>query len=357
MAYDPFDRGPFPVGVRSARFEDAARAGRVLELEIWYPAAEAHAGEDRADGTRDVYRVTRWFPAATQDAVRDARVHAGPFPLLAFSHGWGGHRRQSTFLCTHLASHGFVVAAVDHTGNTVVDLMSGAARDRGSVSARAAIETRPPDLAFALDRVLDGAAGDLARSVAREQIGAFGHSYGGWTALALAGVDARVDAVVALAPAGGSSPFADVEALRPALEGAARRSVPTLLVVADCDAVRPLGGMYEIFASLAGQKRMVVLTDVDHFHFLDAAANVHALMRRAAFSPFDRIAAAMRPMEELVPERYVHAAVSGLAVAHFQAALTGSRDAGRFLAADLAGALASRGARARVVGGDAGAEP
>jgi predicted dienelactone hydrolase len=357
MAYDPFERGPFPVGVRSARLEDAVRAGRVLELEIWYPAAEAHAGEDRADGTRDVYRVTRWFPAASQDAVRDARVHDGTFPLLAFSHGWGGHRRQSTFLCTHLASHGFVVAAVDHTGNTVVDLMSGAARDRGSASARAAIEARPRDLAFTVDRVLDGTAGDLARSVAGEGIGAFGHSYGGWTALALAGADPRVAAVVALTPAGGSSPFGDAEALRPALGGAARRPVPTLLVVAECDAVLPLAGVNEIFASLAGQKRMVVLTDVDHFHFLDAAANVHALMRRGAFSPFDRIAAAMRPMEDLVPERYVHDAVSGLAAAHFQAALMGSRDADRFLAGDLAGVLAGRGAHARVVGGDAETGP
>jgi hypothetical protein len=64
----------------------------------------------------------------------------------------------------------------------------------------------------------------------------------------------------------------------------------------------------------------------------------------------------MRPMADLVPEGDVHDVVSGLAVAHFQAALTGNRDAGRFLAADLAGALASRGTRAHVVGDDAGTE-
>jgi hypothetical protein len=37
-----------------------------------------------------------------------------------FSHGYGAHRRQSTFFCTHLLSHGYVVA-MDHTGNTVFE--------------------------------------------------------------------------------------------------------------------------------------------------------------------------------------------------------------------------------------------
>jgi len=136
--------------------------------------------------------------------------------------------------------------------------------------------------------------------------------------------------------------------LRPGLERAARRPVPTLLVVADCDAVRPLAGMHGIFDLLAGEKRMVVLTDVDHFHFLDGAADVHALMRRGAFSPFDQIAAAMRPMDELLPEGCVHEAVSALSVAHFHAALTGNHDAASFLAAGLEGTLAARGVRATV---------
>ena len=38
----------------------------------------------------------------------------GPYPLVLFSHGFAGYRLQSTFLTTHLASWGFVVAAVEH---------------------------------------------------------------------------------------------------------------------------------------------------------------------------------------------------------------------------------------------------
>ena len=56
--------------------------------------------------------------------MRDATpAPGGPFPGVVFSHGMAGHRRQSTFLCTHLASHGFVVASPDHVGNTLPEML------------------------------------------------------------------------------------------------------------------------------------------------------------------------------------------------------------------------------------------
>ena len=44
----------------------------------------------------------------------DRAGDGGPFPLVLFSHGFAGYRLQSTFLTTHLASWGFVVATVEH---------------------------------------------------------------------------------------------------------------------------------------------------------------------------------------------------------------------------------------------------
>jgi predicted dienelactone hydrolase len=53
-----------------------------------------------------VFPVTVWYPEAAGSEV---------LPLILFSHHSGGHRRASTFLTTHLASHGYVVAAMDHS--------------------------------------------------------------------------------------------------------------------------------------------------------------------------------------------------------------------------------------------------
>src|SRR5262245_59603704 len=122
MTYDPFSRGAFPVGVCTFDANDRAR-NRSLPIEIWYPATDAHRGQDVSDAGCDRYELISGFPSAPQEAVRSAAPRPGRYPLVLFSHGLGGHRRQSTFLCTHLASHGYVVAAVDHTGNTVADMM------------------------------------------------------------------------------------------------------------------------------------------------------------------------------------------------------------------------------------------
>ncbi len=123
--YNPFRRGSHPVGTKSYEWTDADR-NRTLPVDVWYPATEQHQGEDLADATRDHYQVIPGMPEVTQDAVRDAIAEAGPFPLIVFSHGFGGDKRQSTFFCTHLASHGFAVAAMDHVGNTTADMLASA---------------------------------------------------------------------------------------------------------------------------------------------------------------------------------------------------------------------------------------
>ncbi|HVZ35301.1 MAG TPA: hypothetical protein VG963_22900, partial [Polyangiaceae bacterium] len=129
MMYDPFARGQYPVGVRSAASTPAEPGqGAPAPLELWYPAASRHRGQDLAAATQDHY--TFFGMSLTQEAVRDAAPAAGVFPLVVFSHGIAGHRRQSTFFCTHLASHGYLVAAPDHGGNALSDLLPLALRAR-----------------------------------------------------------------------------------------------------------------------------------------------------------------------------------------------------------------------------------
>src|SRR5688500_6945157 len=95
---------------------------RGLTAEVWYPAAAEHAGADLDPARRDRYLLAPGYPEVWQAAIRDAAPVGGTFPFVVFSHGFAGHRRQSTFFCTHLASHGYAVASVDHAGNTFMDL-------------------------------------------------------------------------------------------------------------------------------------------------------------------------------------------------------------------------------------------
>ena len=69
-------------------------------------------------------------------AVRDAAAQPGTYPLIVFSHSSGGRRRQSSFLCTHLCSHGYVVAALDHSEVVAAELARKAGETAEQESAR-----------------------------------------------------------------------------------------------------------------------------------------------------------------------------------------------------------------------------
>ena len=100
--YNPFERGPSPVGVCSAEWYDADR-DRNLPVEIWYPASDAHRGEDLEESNWDRYKPMPLAPEVTQQALRDAAREPGTRALIVFSHGFGGER---VTLCSlyHLCS-------------------------------------------------------------------------------------------------------------------------------------------------------------------------------------------------------------------------------------------------------------
>jgi dienelactone hydrolase len=353
MSYDPFARGPHPAGVRSLHGVDDARAQRQLPVEVWYPAAEAHRGQDLDPARQDRYDVLPGFPPVEQEAVRDAAPRAGRYPLVAFSHGFGGHRRQSTFLCTHLASHGYVVASVDHTGNTVTDMMQMilTAQSGTAIEPLAAlsefIALRPPDLAFAIE-VTTGAP-EIGPLVDTSHIGISGHSFGGWTTLAYSGRDARVRAALPLAPAGAplnlpEDPFAG------SIDFDWRHEVATLYIVADRDTLLPLDGIRQLYTRTREPRRMVVLENADHMHFGDRVEEIHEMFRMMPPpGEFRRLAQSVPPISELSPGAHAHLAVRGLGLAHFDAHLRGSEAAARLLGGDLVALLADRGVRVSTV--------
>ncbi len=172
--------GPYAVGATTRSFVDAR--GVTLTVEVWYPATP------EADAVPEAYGELSVARAAYRDAPPDRR--GAPYPLVAFSHGNGGIRYQSTFLTERLASHGFVVVAPDHPRNTLLDYDADAIAEVGLA--------RPGDVSAVVDFALALPEGDaLVGLVEDDGFAMVGHSFGAWTSLLVGGGVVDVAATVA----------------------------------------------------------------------------------------------------------------------------------------------------------------
>lgn len=196
---DGGDFGPYQVGRSTISLVDSSRDGRTLPVDIWYPVDPAATAEP------SVYTFATGIEYTSEHALADPDISGeGPFPVVVYSHGHNGLRYVSAFLTERLASHGFIVVAPDHVGNTLIDAFLGATDSQEVVRSN-----RLADISFLVSSVVDG-TGDpllamLASSIDPDNIGMVGHSLGGWTELNIvAGTeltepDRRIKAVVGLA--------------------------------------------------------------------------------------------------------------------------------------------------------------
>jgi len=125
-----------------------------------------------------------------------------PLPLVIMSHGFGSDPKHFEPFARHLASRGYAVAVPDHIGS---DKNYQQAALRGELSnAVSPIEfiNRPLDIRYLLDELEALAAQDpFWQRLNLEQVGIMGHSFGGYTALAVAGAplnDLRLDTCAAM---------------------------------------------------------------------------------------------------------------------------------------------------------------
>lgn len=207
--------GPHPVG--NARFMLPA-GDRELLVEVWYPAdvgataaaAQGHpiaefvpAGPDRV-AFEDL--LAKLSPAGqvgtrlqTRSALDATPAVGGPWPVLVFSHCYDCVRFSAFSVAERLASHGFIVAAPDHTGGTLFDSLEGDSADLGEDF----LKVRRADLGLVLDAVLDANATAVPVSLRGladpARVGVYGHSFGAATAGRLAQEDPRVRAALPIA--------------------------------------------------------------------------------------------------------------------------------------------------------------
>jgi predicted dienelactone hydrolase len=139
-------------------------------------------------------------------AVSDAPpLHrAGGWPVVLFSTGYGVERQLYTGLVEDLASHGFVVVAIDHPHDaSIVAFPDGHTVSIGKVGETVnaisnALTVRIADTRYVLDTLARLDARDsrdrFSGILDLDRIGMFGHSLGGATAAATMHADRRIDA-------------------------------------------------------------------------------------------------------------------------------------------------------------------
>jgi dienelactone hydrolase len=206
----PAPTGAHPVGTVSLHLAD-----RDTMASVWYPAAPGARRYPRAP----------WMPAAPLRALLrdndfDPDVAAGPLtsgrdgaaalpgrhPVILFSHGANGHRSEATVVAQELASHGYVVATVDHPHDAYVEFPDGrlAVPDDEATTPW----THADDVLFVLDRLEKIAAGrnpghlplpaGLAAALDLRHVGVYGFSKGATAAALAMNVDRRVRAGLSL---------------------------------------------------------------------------------------------------------------------------------------------------------------
>ncbi len=269
-------RGPFSVGVTTLELINPeqvnilvsaeSRYDRPLTIELYYPAilaegdAELTSYTDAFGRSDDPNRGTTPFNF-TGRAARDAAPNsdAGPYPLVIVSHGYPGSRFMLSYLNEHLASVGYVVAAIGHTESSFVDV----------AAFSSTLLNRSLDQLFVLDELARqsvGSEGLLSGLIDADNSAIIGYSMGGYGALNSAGagysetivntpfvpgralavrqagnftVDARIKAVIAFAPWG--APAALVAINVPSdlafwdAEGLAGLRVPSLFIAGSED--------------------------------------------------------------------------------------------------------------------------
>lgn len=116
-------------------------------------------------------------------------------PVIVISPGLGADKSNFVYLARHLASYGFAVAVLNHPGSDrqqFEQFFAGTTRE--VVEAKEFIN-RPQDVSFLLDELQRLEQSDFSQlgSLNLKQVGMIGHSFGAYTALALAGVELNAE--------------------------------------------------------------------------------------------------------------------------------------------------------------------
>lgn len=158
----------FKTAFQLIEFQDMSRENRPIPVQIFYPT--------------DI--ETKTEPVTKGISIRKEIAYNGSistknknYPLILYSHGHGGTKTDIAWLADILVPKGYIIAALDHVGNTEIDQKPNYLLGH--------FDDRVKDMSFALSKLLEHS--DWGSKIDPTKIAALGFSKGGTTTTFLAG--------------------------------------------------------------------------------------------------------------------------------------------------------------------------
>ena len=241
----PVPSGPFAVGRITYHWTDSSRpepfslhmgAHREVMVYVWYPAAKSKVAGQTAPYLPDFsaaqnvvreadlksmfrptpYSIIQQSGLPLTHTVEKTKISSSTirYPVLVFSHGWGNTTLLYTAELEDLASHGYVVAAIDHPYDTTFTIFPGprvvvfaqekfdteTKKPNGYIDyAKERVEVMATDTRFVIDKLTQydknaSLGAPFAGHLDLRRVGSFGHSIGGVAAVRACQIDKRLRA-------------------------------------------------------------------------------------------------------------------------------------------------------------------
>ena len=210
-------------------FTDNIEGPRKLSAKIWYPADNVDSCSrapylNHYKSIGSAISKTFGVPELLMDRAGGIRCNSwlnavparGKYPIIIYSHGHQSIKIANTSQAEEIASNGYIVIAFDHTYDAALTVIDNdniihtrsklpqnddeAASEKMIKRVKNQLKIRTSDISFIIDKIEQKFSNDKIFSDIADfnNIGIFGHSFGGCTAIRSAYDDDRIDAILGL---------------------------------------------------------------------------------------------------------------------------------------------------------------